>query len=54
MFPFYSSCAYNKTKIVNELKSEVNWKAFEVAVFSRGVPMPNQFQVLFTCIYKLL
>ena len=53
MFPLYKSCAYNKTKIVNELKSEVNWKTFEVGVFSRGVSI-NQFQVLFTCIYKLL
>ena len=36
-----------RQKIVNELKSEVNWKTFEVGVFSRGVPI-NQFQVLFT------
>ena len=36
-----------RQKIVNELKSEVNWKTFEVGVFSRGVPT-NQFQVLFT------
>ena len=25
-----------------------------MGVFSRGVPIANQFQVLFTCIYKLL
>ena len=25
-----------------------------MGVFSRGVPITNQFQVLFTCIYKLL
>ena len=34
-------------KIVNELKSEINLKTFEVGVFSRGVPL-NQFQFLFT------
>ena len=33
LFPFYNSCAYNKTKIVNELKSEINWRTFEVGVF---------------------
>ena len=36
-----------RQKIVNELKSETNWRIFEVGVFSRGVPI-NQFQVLFT------
>ena len=36
-----------RQKIVNELKSEINWRIFEVGVFSRGVPI-NQFQVLFT------
>ena len=36
-----------RQKIVNELKSEINWRIFEVGVFSRGVPT-NQFQVLFT------
>ena len=44
MFPFYSSCAYNKTKNRKrvENQSEINWKTFEVTVFSRGVPIPNQ------------
>ena len=36
-----------RQKIVNELKSEINWRIFEVGVFSRWVPI-NQFQVLFT------
>ena len=34
-----------RQKIVNELKSEINWRIFEVGVFSRGVPTN---QVLFT------
>ena len=35
-----------RQKIVNELKSEINWRTFEVGLFSRGVHITNQFQVV--------
>ena len=35
-----------RQKIVNELKSEINWRTFEVGYSEVRVPITNQFQVV--------
>ena len=35
-----------RQKIVNELKSEINWRTFEVGYSEAWVPITNQFQVV--------
>ena len=54
MFPFYSSCAYNKTKNHKrvENQSEINWRTFEVGYSEEGCLYQIQLSIS-SSIYKI-